>query len=137
MDKYIEALIEEERQYQKDKWGEYKSQSIPGYLLIMKKELEEAEEGWMKNTQGRHSALHEILQVVCVGIACLEEHWGKSEEYYKTPRGFTQQTPPLCDGDIEYPPQEIRGKKYIEPGTNISMRDLINYVTMEVKKNAN
>lgn len=133
MDKYIEALIEEERQYQKDKWGEYKSQSIPGYLLIMKKELEEAEEGWMKNTQGRHSALHEILQVVCVGIACLEEHFSDGKSKYEAtgePFGLIQQAPPLCYGK-DY------DKGYLEPGTNISMRDLIKYVTTEVLNNDN
>lgn len=72
-DSVIKKIVGE-RLYQIDKWGAGKSQSIPGYLLIMRKELEEAEEGWMKNSNGRDSAMSEILQVVAVGIACLEEY---------------------------------------------------------------
>lgn len=79
----IEEVFEEikkERAYQENKWGNFEQhpQSLPGYLLIMKKELEEAENGWMKNSTGRNHVLHEILQVAAVAIACLEEHGNKS-----------------------------------------------------------
>lgn len=67
------AAISTELDYQDDKWGS-KEQSLPGYLLIMKKEIDEAIEGWMKNAPGRNSPLHEIVQVVAVGIQCLEQY---------------------------------------------------------------
>lgn len=71
--------VREERQYQEDKWGTINEhpQSIPGYLVILRKELEEAEAGWMKNKQGRDSALHEIKQIAAVALACIEEHGGE------------------------------------------------------------
>ena len=70
------GFIRNEREYQDKKWGtiEQHPQSIPGYLLILRKELEEAENGWMKNTRGRDSALTEILQVAAVAVACLQHH---------------------------------------------------------------
>lgn len=69
-------MLNKEREYQEAKWGtiEERPHSIPGYLLIMRKELEEAESGWMKNAPGRDSALQEILQVAAVAIAALEQH---------------------------------------------------------------
>jgi len=68
--------VKAEREHQTQKWGSIQDhpQSIPGYLLIMRKELEEAEQGWMKNAHGRSSVLSEILQVVATGVACLEQH---------------------------------------------------------------
>lgn len=68
--------IRAERAYQDNKWGtiEEHPHSITEYLLIMRKELEEAENGWMKNAQGRHSALQEILQVASVAVAALQQH---------------------------------------------------------------
>jgi hypothetical protein len=69
----INAIIAE-RTYQDLKWGtiEQKIHTIPNWLLIMKKELIEAEDAWMKN--GDSDALLEILQVVATGFACLEQH---------------------------------------------------------------
>lgn len=68
--------IQEERDYQDVKWGtiDEHPQSIPGYLLIIRKELEEAEMGWMKNVQGRDSAMSEILQVAAVCVAALQQY---------------------------------------------------------------
>lgn len=68
--------IEQERLSQDVKWGslEEKQQSVSGYLLIIRKELEEAEQGWMKNVQGRDSALSEILQIASVAVACLQQY---------------------------------------------------------------
>jgi hypothetical protein len=73
---FVFAAIDKERQYQENKWGTIKErgQSIPGYLLILRKELEEAELGWIKNKTGRDSALAEIVQIAAVAVACLEEH---------------------------------------------------------------
>lgn len=68
--------IREERNYQDNKWGTLaeKPQSIPGWLLILRKELEEAEAGWMKNVRGRDSALGEIVQIAAVAVAALQQH---------------------------------------------------------------
>jgi hypothetical protein len=68
--------INQEREYQDRKWGNIDEHphSIPGYLLIIRKELEEAEEGWMKNVPGRDSAMSEILQIAAVAVAAMEQH---------------------------------------------------------------
>ncbi len=80
--KDVLELVKQERDYQDKKWGtiEERSQSIPGFMLIAKKELIEAEDGWCKNVQGRHSALREMIQVAAVAIACLETHGGGGED---------------------------------------------------------
>ena len=68
--------IKEERNFQDKKWGQLdeREQSIPGYMLILKKELIEAEDGWCKNIPGKHSSLAELRQVAAVAIACLQQH---------------------------------------------------------------
>jgi len=71
--KEIIQLIENEIQYQKDKWGDSCKQDIAGYLLIMQSELQEAIQGWMKNKTGRDSVLSEIIQLMAIGIRCLDE----------------------------------------------------------------
>lgn len=65
-----------ERQFQDEKWGDLDSRdlSVPGFMLVMKKELEEAEDGWIKNIGGKHSSLAEIRQVAAVAIACLQQY---------------------------------------------------------------
>jgi hypothetical protein len=72
----VVASIKEERDLQDKKWGslDERMQSIPGYLLILKKELIEAEDGWCKNVPGKHSSLSELRQVAAVAIACLQQH---------------------------------------------------------------
>lgn len=67
----IEA-IRREREYQDQKWG-VKPHTVGNFLLIMEGELEEAKQGWRKGT-GDTDALRELLQVIAVGIACLEQH---------------------------------------------------------------
>lgn len=67
--------ISKERDHQIQKWGADKQQSIPGYLLVLRKELEEAELGWLKNhTETRQSVLEEIVQVAATAVACLEKY---------------------------------------------------------------
>lgn len=68
--------IQEERDYQDSKWGtlDEKQQSIPGFMLVLEAELNEAKAGWMKNVNGKHSSLAEIRQVAAVAIACLQQH---------------------------------------------------------------
>jgi hypothetical protein len=64
--------IEVERRYQRRKWGD-KPHDVGAWLTIMRGELQEAEEAWCK-ASGDQPALSEILQVVAVGIACMEQH---------------------------------------------------------------
>lgn len=71
----VYMAIEDERFYQTCKWGEDKQQSIPGFILVMERELQEAKDGWMRSVQsGRHSCLAEILQVAATAVACLEKY---------------------------------------------------------------
>lgn len=72
----IFAAIAAERDYQDKKWGplDRKEQTLAGFLLILRKELEEAEAGWMKNVQGRDSALGEIVQIAAVAVAALQQY---------------------------------------------------------------
>ena len=69
----VAAAVMRERAYQERKRPS-RRQSVPGYLLIMAYELiVEAIGGWIKGN-GDEDALREVLQVVAVGFACLEEH---------------------------------------------------------------
>lgn len=66
--------IAKERQYQEEKFGENKPQSLAGYLLILESELEEAKRGWIKNLPGKSAPLNEIVQIAAVAVACLERY---------------------------------------------------------------
>ena len=71
----VYLAISKERIYQDRKWGVDKQQSVPGFLLIMRKELEEAEKAWLKNVRGdRQTVLEEIVQVAATAVACLERY---------------------------------------------------------------
>jgi len=70
---HIWEAIDAERLYQNKKvlennWKEQKS--VGEWLLIMEAELAEAKHSWIKS--GKIEALEEVLQVVSVGVACLE-----------------------------------------------------------------
>lgn len=66
--------IKAEREHQKRKYGADKQQSIPGFLLVLEQELQEAKDGWIKNVSGRDSVLSEVVQVAAVAFACLEKY---------------------------------------------------------------
>lgn len=68
----IFQAIENERNHQDKKWG-HNSHTVGEWLLIVQAELDEAKEAWVKNN-GDNAALEELLQVVSVGVACIEEH---------------------------------------------------------------
>lgn len=71
----VYLAISKERIYQDRKWGVDKPQSVPGFLLIIRKELEEAETAWLKNVRGdRQTVLEEIVQVAATAAACLERY---------------------------------------------------------------
>lgn len=69
---FIFRAISRERAYQDVKWKN-NPQTVGEWLLIMQAELDEAKEAWVKN-RGDGKALEEILQVISVGVACLEQH---------------------------------------------------------------
>ena len=71
----IYEAIRRERNYQDRKWGTPLDHphEVPGWLLIMQGELDEAKEAWLKSG-GDEESLREILQVIAVGVACLEQH---------------------------------------------------------------
>ena len=70
----VAAIVKKERDRQDEKWGPFKHQNVAGYLLILEAELNEAKHGWMKNIEGDHSSLSEIVQIAAVAFACLEQH---------------------------------------------------------------
>lgn len=71
--KVFEAIAKE-RKNQDDKWGEDKPQSLPGFLLILESELNEAKLGWTKNLDGKSAPLNEIVQLAATAVACLEKY---------------------------------------------------------------
>jgi hypothetical protein len=71
----VYLAISKERIYQERKWGVDRPQSLPGFILIMRKELEEVERAWNKNVRGdRQTCLEEIVQVAATAVACLERY---------------------------------------------------------------
>lgn len=72
-------LIRAERERQDIKWGalEEKKQSCAGYMHVLRAELTEAEDGWVKNREGKHSALREIVQLAATAVACLQQYGGE------------------------------------------------------------
>ena len=71
----VMTAINQELIYQQQKWGDDKSQSLPGFIMILEAELNEAKLAWMKNhTATRQTALEEIAQVAAVAIACLNKY---------------------------------------------------------------
>ena len=71
----IQAAVKCERNYQDAKWGtpDEHPHDVGAWLLIMRNELREAEDAWC-NGGGDEGALCEVMQVVAVGFACLEQH---------------------------------------------------------------
>lgn len=68
------AAITNEWQHQNIKWGSGKAQSLAGYLMILRREADEAIDGWMKNAEGRHAPLAEVVQVATVALRCLADY---------------------------------------------------------------
>ncbi len=67
-----------ERVWQEQKHGtiEERPHTVGEYLLIMERELLEAKEAWCTDphVSADTHTLEEILQVITVGAACLEQH---------------------------------------------------------------
>ncbi len=60
-----------EMDHQDRKWGAGNPQSVPGFLIVLENELNEAKHGWTKNIRGRDSCMSEIVQVAAVAIQAL------------------------------------------------------------------
>ena len=69
------GAITRERQYQDAKWGtiDENPHRISEWIVIMKRGIDETVKG-MVDFPGHEEALKEILQVVAVGVACLQQH---------------------------------------------------------------
>lgn len=67
--------IDVERDYQDEEWGSPASNphTIFEWIGIMRKELQEAEDAFF-NRPADELMLQEVLQVVAVGVACMEQH---------------------------------------------------------------
>jgi hypothetical protein len=91
----IFAAINDERAYQDNKWG-VKQHTVGDFLLIMEAELNEAKQAWIKGTND-NEALKEILQVISVGVACLEQHGCIDRWNHKSRPGFGTVTITLKD----------------------------------------
>jgi len=86
----IYGAVNRERDFQDEKWGgvEENPHSILEWVTIMERELQEAKEAWFQGPTKDVSEdmLSEIVQVVAVGIACLDQygyvegHEGKTVE---------------------------------------------------------
>jgi len=119
----IEA-IGRERDYQDKKWGGIRKHphTVGEWLLIMESELQEAKDGWCRG-RGDEDALKEVLQVVAVGVACLEQHGvverqGLGDPHVRDPDAICTEFFPgkpsetaQCDGDGHYLCQECLMKK--------------------------
>jgi hypothetical protein len=72
----VMELIADERKRQDEKYGtlEERQQCVPGFIHIARAELQEAEDGWLKNVPGKHSALQELIQVAAVCVAAIQTH---------------------------------------------------------------
>jgi hypothetical protein len=65
-----QAILDEMRN-QDIKFGVDKEQSLPGYMLLIRKELEEAENGWTKSLNDKHACLNELVQVAALTMRAL------------------------------------------------------------------
>lgn len=67
----VMQAIQSEREYQEAKWPGH-NHSVSGWLLIMDKCMTDAKRAYVTG-HGDSSALHEIRQVVAVGVAAMEQ----------------------------------------------------------------
>lgn len=74
MEEHIWAALLRERAFQDAKYGllSEKPHEIPTWIVIMRRELQEAEDAWLK--LGDVEAMKELLQAVAVGIAAIQQH---------------------------------------------------------------
>lgn len=72
MNEHIIDAIRRERAFQDLKYGHDRQIDLSTWIMVLESELDEVKHARIK--QGREHTLQEILQVVAVGVACLEQH---------------------------------------------------------------
>lgn len=77
------AAILRERNYQNEKWGhpDHNPHTIFEWIGIMEKEIQEAKAAYFQRPADGIQMLQEILQVVAVGVACMEQHGIRERQY--------------------------------------------------------
>lgn len=75
--------IEDEREFQDQKWGtiDEKPHTIGEWILLIEAELEEAKTALIKGGRGRDSVRSEIIQVAALALAALEQHGTNAVSY--------------------------------------------------------
>ena len=78
--------IDSERFHQDRKWGsiEGHGHEVGAWLTLMRSILTKAETAWA-NSAGDRGALHEIRQVLAVGVACCEQHGIETRSLHTEP----------------------------------------------------
>jgi hypothetical protein len=75
---HIYAAIDQERAYQcaKRPTSHAHGHELPGWMAIMRRELDEAERAWIEGdgAPANDQSLAELIQVVATGVAALEQH---------------------------------------------------------------
>lgn len=86
----VAQAIEDERSFQDQKWGTIKEHphTIYEWIGIMEQELKEAKEAFFQRP-ANESMLAEIIQVVAVGHACLEQHCKKQKHLFPDNKDFS------------------------------------------------
>lgn len=71
----VYQAINTERAYQDCKWGTVDDHphEVGAWLTLMRNKLAQAEAAW-SGRRGDEPALAEIVKVVAIGVACLEQH---------------------------------------------------------------
>lgn len=71
----VYTAIDRERAYQTRKWGSIQRHphELAGYTTLMQVKLRKVEDAWA-GARDDSAALRELLKVVALGVACLEQH---------------------------------------------------------------
>lgn len=72
----IWKLIQHEREHQDLSWGtiQYHPHDVGAWLTIMRCKLRDAEVAWMSKPASDYHTKREIMKLLAVGVACLEQH---------------------------------------------------------------
>ena len=95
----LASLIENERQHQERKWGTIaeRPHSLEGYLILIRRELQEVEDAWAGGKESEPHALAELVQVMALAHAAFEEHGVPSLPSLKATRGHKWEKHPARD----------------------------------------
>ena len=78
----VYGFIDAEREYQIQKWGDVdKRNSVGDFICYMSRYLNNAKD--CVNPDESYQVLRQILKVVALGVACLEQHGDKQKPKLK------------------------------------------------------